>query len=229
MGPSRTIRIEPISDCRAGRRLAGVSAGAPGGGEPPPFLEPAPPTDPDRPAGAGLWSVPDLIEPVIAYRAFRAMGARLQSPYMRVLWDEPTLAAVCGRSGESAHPAPHPGCSCGIYAAFRPALDFARIDYRGVIGIVSLWGRVEVHEAGMRAEHARVEALSVYHRWHRRQKRAVATIAEELAVDLVELDRIEEGATRYGEPLPPALHLDPSSARSSSPLPRNAQLVSAAS
>jgi hypothetical protein len=153
---------------------------------------------------------PDLIEPVVAFRSWRAMGARLRSPYVPVFWDSREQTATCVSGADPhitrlPHHAPHPHCRCGIYAYHEPDLDFVRVDYRGVVGIVSLWGRIEVHGSGMRAEHARVEALAHYSRWHSRQDRAVRTIAEELEVDLVELDQLEDAAGRYGRPLPETL------------------------
>jgi len=158
----------------------------------------------------GATQAPDLIEPVVAFRSWRAMGARLRSPYVPVFWDTPELTASCSPGADPrimrlSHVAPHPHCRCGIYAYLEPDLDFARVDYRGVVGVVTLWGRIEVHGTGMRAQHARVEALAHYSRWHGRQKRAVSTIAHELGVDLVDLPELESAAERYGRRLPHTL------------------------
>jgi hypothetical protein len=79
------------------------------------------------------------------------------------------------------------------------------VDHQGVAGIVSVWGAVEVHQEGMRAEHARIEALALYARWTTRQLEAVRQVAGELGVDLVDLDEIEDAARRYGQPLSPEL------------------------
>jgi hypothetical protein len=223
LGPSRTIRVEPIRGASVESVPLSNLAPTPapshlaGGGGPS-----------SEPSGPGLFRVPDLIEPVVAFRTFRAMGARLRSPYRKVFWDDRVLSAVCECSHGSSHRAPSPGCNCGIYATFRPQYDFARIDYRGVVGIVSVWGRIEVHRDGMRAEHARVEALSVYGRWHRRQKRAVSTIAKELGVELVALEELEWVAGRYGHRLAPSLHYDGETSRRLSAR-RSRQLASAAS
>jgi hypothetical protein len=156
---------------------------------------------------------PDLIEPLVAFRRWRALGGRLRSPYLPVFWDERVLHAECEASRRPSEPggdhqphlAPHPDCSCGIYAYLEPDREFSMVDYRGVTGIVTLWGNIEVHADGMRAEHARVEALALYHRWSDRQKNAVWRIAEELGVDLVDLDEIDHCAERYGGRLPPVL------------------------
>jgi hypothetical protein len=162
----------------------------------------------------GHLAAPDLIEPVVAFRRWRAFGGRLRSPYIPVFWDEPVVQAECRASryptadrhpAREPHQAPHPDCSCGIYAYLEPDREFPMIDYRGVTGIVTLWGNVEVHGDGMRAEHARVEALALYECWSNRQKKAVWGIAEDLAVDVVDLDEIERCSERYGGRLPAAL------------------------
>jgi hypothetical protein len=163
-------------------------------------------------ASAGL-AAPDLIEPLVAFRSWRAVGGRLRSPYLPVCWDERVMHAECESSARghstsrppSSHLAPDPDCTCGIYAYLEPDRNFPTIDYRGLTGIVTLWGNIEVHGDGMRAQHARVEALALYCRWGSRQKRAVWSIAEELGVDIVDLDEIELCAERYGGRLPAAL------------------------
>jgi hypothetical protein len=142
---------------------------------------------------------PDLIEPLIAFRRWRAVEGRLRSPYLPVFWDEPVLAARC----HFPHAAPDLSCGCGIHAHDEPDLDFPAVDYRGVSGIVTLRGRVAVGSAGMRAEAARVEALGIYSRSSRRHKRELAAIADQLGVDLVDLDDLAEAAHAYGRPLEP--------------------------
>jgi hypothetical protein len=162
----------------------------------------------------GHLEAPDLIEPVVAFRRWRTFGGQLRSPYVPVFWDEPVLHAECQASryhpaqknaAHEPHSAPHPDCSCGIYAYLEPDREFPMIDYRGVTGIVTLWGNVEVHTDGMRAEHARVEALALYQCWSNHQKNAVWRIADDLGVDVIDLDEIEHFAERYGGRLPAAL------------------------
>jgi hypothetical protein len=160
-----------------------------------------------------LPDAPDLIEPLVAFRSWRAVGGRLRSPYLPVYWDDRLLEARCqvsapelsGGSNSQGHIAPDPGCTCGIYAYPRPDLQLPTIDYRAVTGVVTVWGNIEVHAEGMRAQCARVEALALYCRWSARQKNAVWRIAEELGVDLVDLDELEDCADLYGGRLPPSL------------------------
>jgi hypothetical protein len=150
---------------------------------------------------ADLFEVPDFVEPVVAYRKWRVVDGRLRSLYMPVFWTEREQQAVC-RHAPGAHMAPNPACVCGIYASHKPDYEFPTIDFRGVIGLVTVWGSVEVHADGLRAEYARVEALSLYERWTIRQLDAVREVAEALGVDLIRLDELESAADRYGAPLP---------------------------
>jgi hypothetical protein len=130
---------------------------------------------------------PDLIEALTAFRSWRVIDGRLRSPYQPVFWDEPVVEACC----PEGHPAPDPDCGCGIYACFEPDHDFPKVDYRAVVGVVSLWGRIEMHDDGMRAEHARVEALAPYRRSSRRLRMEVSSIADDLDVDVFDLEEIE--------------------------------------
>jgi hypothetical protein len=158
---------------------------------------------------------PDLIEPIVAFRSWRVVDGRLRSVYLPTFWTERQITARCmyadspdadaPRSAAPGHGVPDRGCTCGIYAYYAPDLNFPTVDHQGVAGIVSLWGAIEVHDEGMRGEHARVEALALYSRWTIRQIDAVRAVAQELGVDLVDLDDIEEAARRYGQPIAPEL------------------------
>ena len=143
---------------------------------------------------------PDLIEPVVGFRNWRIVDGTLTSPYAGTAWHEPLLCARC-LGGE--HEAPHPGCDCGVSAYHDPQVRFSTVDFRGVSGIVTLWGRVEVHPDRMRAEFARVEALALYSRWSARQRNEVTTVARRLGVDLVDLHEQEAAAAGYGAALAP--------------------------
>ena len=60
-----------------------------------------------------------------------------------------------------------------------------------------MWGRIEAHRDGLRAQHARVCALA-------RRPGAVA-IARRLGVDVVDAPDLETAAAAYGAPLPASL------------------------
>jgi hypothetical protein len=182
----RVLRVEPI-------RQAGGVGSVP---EPPAVLE-----------------APDLIEPLVAFRAWRVIDGRLRSPYLPVFWEERVMAARCRRKDRPScqsrmvpHTPPHFACGCGIHAYYEPDASFPTVDYRGVTGIVSLWGKVEVRSRGLRSEFARIEALARYSHWSSRQQAAVAAIARELGVELVALGELASAADRYGERLNAPAH-----------------------
>jgi hypothetical protein len=164
-------------------------------------------------APAAASDAPDLIEPVVAFRSWRVVDGRLRSVYLPHFWTGRETTARCmhaqapdagaPRSAAPGHEAPDRGCTCGVYAYYRPDVNFPTVDHQGVAGIVTLWGAIEVHDEGMRAQHARIEALALYSRWTTRQIEAVRGVAEDLGVDLVDLDEIEDAARRYGAPMAP--------------------------
>ena len=162
--------------------------------------------DAPRFAPNGGFEAPDLIEPVVAFRNWRIVDGRLRSVYEPVFWLDPVQQAECraDHRGRPPHAAPGSGCTCGLYAAHEPDYDFSTVDYRGVSGIVTAWGNIEVHAGGIRAEWVQVEALSTYERWTRRQIDAVRAVAEDLGSDLVDLCDLAEAAGRYGLRLDPA-------------------------
>jgi hypothetical protein len=172
--------------------------------------------DPECPADleAADLEAPDLIEPLVAFRAWRMIDGRLRSPYLPVFWDEPVLAARCRRNvlapglslTATRHSPPRVGCGCGIHAYHEPDRNFPTVDYRGVTGIVTLWGRIVAQPERLLSEFARIEALGFYSRWSNRQQAAVRTIADKLGVDLVDLDELAAVAKRYGERLHASPH-----------------------
>jgi hypothetical protein len=145
---------------------------------------------------------PDLIEPLVGFRNWRIIDGALTSPYSGAEWHEPLM---CARCLVHDHAAPDPECDCGVSAYHQPDMRFSTVDFRGVSGIVTLWGRVEVHPDRMRAEYARVEALVLYSRWSARQRNVVTGVARALGVELVNLGDQAEAAAAYGAAVPPAL------------------------
>jgi hypothetical protein len=169
---------------------------------------------------AGHSVAPDLIEPVVGFRNWRIFRSgpgvgELSSPYFPVSWTEPVVRAECRRWRtaeallDAPHAAPDPECGCGIRAYRTCTRDFSTVDYRGVSGIVTVWGRIEVGSDEMRAELARVEALGLYSRWSRHQREAVREIAAQLGADVVDLRELDAAAASYGAPPPAGLLADP--------------------
>jgi hypothetical protein len=160
-------------------------------------------------------AAPDLVEPVVGFRKWRVVAGRLTSPYIPLRWEQAVVHARCYPANRSLlfgagwlaepHEAPHPRCRCGVYAwhalpAAGPVPDPDR-----AFGVVRLWGRIEVHADGMRAEHAAIAAIGVAPGLGQRHRERMAAIAAGLGVELVEQADLPAVAARHGSPLPEAL------------------------
>jgi hypothetical protein len=158
-------------------------------------------------ASTDIVEAPDLIEPVVAFRKWRVVDGRLRSLYEPIFWLDPMQQAECRahHRGNPPHEAPQSGCSCGIYASHDPDYEFPTIDYRGVSGIVTAWGNLEVDADGIRAEWVQVEALSIYQHWAKRQRDAVLAVAESLGSDVIDLYDLEAAVKHYGVRLDPCM------------------------
>ena len=145
---------------------------------------------------------PVVIEPLVGFRKFVVWGKALVSPIARTRWEGPVMEAECLRSENfgpnSGHQAPHPSCSCGVYAMHRR--DPMLVPPQGSWAIVALWGRVEVHEIGMRAQHARICAIA---KPTGPGLTAFESLAERFGIDLVRLPEFEAAAAEYGRRVDP--------------------------
>jgi len=121
-------------------------------------------------------SIPDLVEPIEAWRVWRVSVRQsrvvLTSVFTNAVWEPAVpLAALCSlghrplsrpwRVELNDHGAPDLDCRCGIYgvpsaAAARPYLERPPVLGRDerVIGRVALWGTVIEGQSGWRASHA---------------------------------------------------------------------------
>jgi hypothetical protein len=153
---------------------------------------------------------PDLIQPIIGYREWVLIGDEILSPLARTPWHAGPMRAECLPSCLGARglwrearphpgPAPDPSCVCGIYALFTPPRPRGRERLAVVRGAVVLWGRIELHRRGMRAELARVVALALPS--GRRPAEAVMRIAEQLEVEAVSAKHLPAAALPHGRPL----------------------------
>jgi hypothetical protein len=97
-----------------------------------------------------------------------------------------------------------------------------------VAGAVAVWGRVEVHATGMRAEHARIVGLE-QPLTYGGKRRKLDIVAEHLSVPVVPHSRLVAVAMAHGLPLDPCLRPVPSgasgSAESLDMLPKAAALL----
>jgi hypothetical protein len=150
---------------------------------------------------------PDLAEAVVGFRAWRVVDGALLSPFIPCRWDGAVMHAECYPANRSLlfgrgwldepHDPPHRDCRCGIYAYHRPGAQTYYGEFESVEGIVAVWGRIEVHRDGLRAEHARVCALV--------RSSAASRIAARFGVDVVERDGLEAAASSYGAVVPASL------------------------
>jgi hypothetical protein len=156
----------------------------------------------------------DVIEPLVGYREWVLIGDELFSPLARTPWDPGPVRAECLASCREARglwrrpaahegPAPDPGCVCGIYALFEPPRQLRRERLAVARGAVVLWGRIELHRRGMRAEYARIVALALPS--SRSAADAATRAAERLEVAAVRAKDLREAALAYGRPLEPSL------------------------
>jgi hypothetical protein len=160
-------------------------------------------------------AAPDLIEPVVGFRKWRLVAGRLTSPYIPLRWEEPVVHARCFPANRSLlfgdgwldepHEAPDPRCKCGVYAWHAMPARGPIPDPDRAFGVVALWGRVEVHADGMRAEHAAIKALAFSPELGLEHRRTLEGIAGRLGVELLEEGRLHAAADRYGGRLPSSL------------------------
>jgi len=160
-------------------------------------------------SGAGA-AAPDLLAPVHVFRDWRVTDAGLCSPRTDTVWETRTIRAHCRPQTaddfvRDRHEAPGSACNCGIHALYAFSPEFSKVDYQGVSGAVTVWGYVQAHRHGVRAEYARVEVLGFYSRWTRRQKEAVRDLADRVEIDLVDLYDVEAAAHEYASPMPEVL------------------------
>jgi hypothetical protein len=150
-------------------------------------------------------AAPDLVHPVIGYRQWRVHAGELRSVHTWDRWKPGPMTARCHAAPAHDEPAPVNGCSCGFYARYSPPPRTAAAGTPDLVnGAVALWGRLELHPHGMRAEHASVVALALPILPGPKRRR-VRGVAEALAVPAVPARRLTSVALRQGSPLPPAM------------------------
>ena len=139
-----------------------------------------------------MTAAPDLLDPVVGFRAWKIIDDRLLSPYIPCRWEGRVMHATCYPANRSLlrgegwlaapHASPHRDCRCGIYAYHRPGAQSYYGEWLWVEGVVTVWGRVEAHRDGLRAEHARVELLACPDRTDPARRRAAEGVAARLGV-----------------------------------------------
>lgn len=158
---------------------------------------------------------PDLVDPVVGFRAWRLVGGKLLSPYIPCTWEGRVMHATCwpanrtlfkgsGRLGwlDEPHESPHRDCQCGVYAYHRPGVQGYYGEWLWTEGVVTVWGRLEAHRDGLRAAHAEIQALAHPPANEPERRRAVEGVAAALEVPLVPRAQLAEAAAAHGSPLP---------------------------
>lgn len=109
--------------------------------------------------GPDLRTVPDLrVGEIRALRTFRLGpdGTLLPVAFSQVAWTDGPNTAKCNRT---EHAPAAPGCTCGFYAYG----SLGSHGYPGLtaqlLAVVACWGRVVPGTLGLRAQHARIEAV----------------------------------------------------------------------
>lgn len=108
-------------------------------------------------------------EPVVgvvrAVRSFRVgPDGELHPLFHDTPWTTPVVTASCLLHDGDDHVAPDAECACGLYAYSGVAAAREDPHSRRVLGVVSCWGRVVAGTRGLRAQHARIEALWISRR-----------------------------------------------------------------
>lgn len=144
---------------------------------------------------------PLFTKPVLGFRAWRT-GARgmLHSVMPFHCWHPGVNMASCARFSLRPHPAPDVKCACGFHAfhdlaalreSFTPGAMLT-------VGAVAVWGDMEVHATGVRAQYAQILVL-----FSARANPRVREAAEKYGVLAVDsLQELEVEGRRHAEPLP---------------------------
>lgn len=147
-------------------------------------------------------TAPDLIRAVIGFRQWRLHGDELWSLRADDRWGRGLMTARC--LGDHAHdgPAPQNGCTCGFYAWYAPTPRTASAATAELVGgAVAMWGRVELHAHGIRAQHAMIVALALPMSWGAKRRRLVA-VARALEVPAVPARKLKAAALEHGDVIP---------------------------
>jgi hypothetical protein len=147
-------------------------------------------------------TAPDLITAVIGFRQWRMIDTELWSLRADDHWRRGVHTAHCPTH---AHVAPANGCTCGIYAWYGPAPRGASALTRDLVGgAVAMWGQIELHAHGMRAQHAMVVALALPFSRGAKRHRVIAA-ADALDVCAVPARRLTAAALAHGALIPRAM------------------------
>lgn len=145
-------------------------------------------------------AAPDLIRAVIGFRQWRLHDGGLWSLHAEDRWGRGLQTAVC--LGDAAHAAPQNECTCGFYAWYSPTPRGASTATPDLVaGAVAMWGNVELHAHGMRAQHAMIVALALPFSWGAKRQ-ALLAAARDLEVPVVPARKLKKTALEHGDLIP---------------------------
>jgi hypothetical protein len=146
-------------------------------------------------------TAPDLVTAVIGFRQWRLRDTELWSLRADDRWRPGVRSAMCELETH-AGPAPANGCSCGIYAWYEPPPRGASLATRDLVaGAVALWGQIELHAHGMRAQHALIVAFALPFSRGEKRRRLLGA-AHEFEVPAVPARRLKSAAREQGDLIP---------------------------
>lgn len=144
---------------------------------------------------------PDLVHPIIGYRQWRLVDGALASVFNDTRWEHAQITARCDSREHHPELVPDHACSCGVYAYYDPCPRTASAVTRDLVGgAVILWGRVELHGTGLRAEHAQIVAFELPLS-PGAKRRAVQEVGDRLGVVAVPHRQLGSVAREHGAPL----------------------------
>ena len=149
-------------------------------------------------------AAPDLVTAVIGFRQWRLRGTELFPLRAPDRWTRGMQVAHCER-GTHDDPAPAKECTCGIHAWYRPPPRGASAftpDF--VAGAVALWGHIELHAHGMRAQYAMIVALALPFSRGDKRRRLIAA-ADQLEVPAVAYRILVATALQHGDLIPKSM------------------------
>jgi hypothetical protein len=148
---------------------------------------------------------PDLIRAVIGFRQWRLHGSELWSLRTEDRWQRGAQTAHCRSPVAHDGAAPSHGCTCGFYAWYAPPPRTASAATSDLLaGAVALWGKIELHPTGMRAQHAMVVALALPLSWGSKRGR-IREAAAALEVPAVAARHLRAAALEHGDVIPKAM------------------------